>query len=474
MTLAHPPRDRPQAADDHEATARGGGPPAAPRRRLRWRPRVRLSPVMQFALSGLAVLALVGLLGVRLFQHAGDKEAIRNAMALTRVAGRGIIVPATTPGLLRGSPAALAAMDRAVRAGVLHDPVVRVKIWDASGRIIYSDARALIGHRYPLEAAELHALRTGGVKADISDLTRPENRLDRRYHKLLEVYQGIIAAGGQRLLFESYERYSSITDSSRRLWLAFAPALIVALVLLELVQVPLAMSLVRRLRRGQREREGLLHRSVQASARERRRIARDLHDGPVQNLAGVSFTLAAASEELRGGREAPDVASALDEAAKGARSSIRQLRTLLVDLYPQTLHREGLEPALTDLVAPLRAAGLKTTVSVSPALRLDDQVEATIFRVAQEAVRNVAGHADAGSIRVDVGQEQGTVVLIVSDDGRGFDVARMSASARDHFGLRVMTDLVEDAGGSLELYARPGEGTRLEARVPLGRSPATT
>ena len=90
-------------------------------------------------------------------------------------------------------------------------PVVRVKIWDARGRILYSDVRALIGTRYQLGDDELRALRTGGTKAELSDLGRPENRFERGFGNLLEVYLGVRTPTGQRVLFEDYQRFSSVS-----------------------------------------------------------------------------------------------------------------------------------------------------------------------------------------------------------------------------------------------------------------------
>src|SRR5918912_3262752 len=172
-----------------------------------------LNAVLKFAASGLAVVVLLGVVGVELLRRTGTREAIRNAKETTRLAGRGIVEPAVTDALLRGDHRAVARVDRVVRRDVLRDPSVRVKIWTAAGRIVYSDERRLIGKRYVLGSEEHEAIEHGTVDAEVSDLSKPENRFERRHKKLLEVYLPIKTPRGQRLLFEDYLRFSSVAAS---------------------------------------------------------------------------------------------------------------------------------------------------------------------------------------------------------------------------------------------------------------------
>ncbi|MEA2441943.1 MAG: two-component system, NarL family, sensor kinase [Thermoleophilaceae bacterium] len=412
--------------------------------------------VVQFAVTGTLAVLLLGFLAVTLLRNTGRSEAIRDARQTTRLAGEGVVAPNITPALERGDPRAIAAMDRVVKRAVLRDPVVRVKIWNPRGRIIYSDRHELIGSGYQLHEDELRSLRNGTDAAEVSDLSRPENRFERPEKKLLEVYLGIRSRTGHPLLYEGYQRYSSISASSERIWKRFLPGLIGALVLLELAQIPLAWSLARRLQRGQRERVALLQRAIDASDHERSRIARDLHDGVVQNLAGVSYGLAAAAEELP--PESPARAR-VDEGAEQTRRSVRELRTLLVDIYPPALQRAGLQAALADLLTGVGGQGCEVQLTVEPEeLRLAPATEALLFRAAQEAVRNVRKHADAQRLDVSVVQTDGSVVLEVVDDGRGFEP---SANGDGHFGLRILADLARDAGASFRVESAPGEGTRV-------------
>jgi signal transduction histidine kinase len=237
------------------------------------------------------------------------------------------------------------------------------------------------------------------------------------------------------------------------------PAIFGSLALLWLVQLPLAWRAARRLREGQDERETLLRRAVESSELERRRIARDLHDGAVQDLAGVSYSLTAAADVI----ESPEAALAMREAAAGTRRTIKELRTLLVDIYPPDLHRTGLEAAIRDLVAPLGPRGIEAELDVDPDLRLRPAVETLLYRCAQEALRNVATHSGATRVDVQIEAENGHVRLTVLDDGRGF----AGEPGEGHLGLRLLGDLARDAGGRLELSSQPGEGTRLSVEAPL-------
>lgn len=131
-------------------------------------------PVVTFALSGLAVLALVGAAGAFALRSLSTSEAVRDARRLATVTGRGIVEPALTTAVVRGDPQAIARLDRIVRRRVLASDVARVKIWNAEGKILYSDLPVLIGKRFALGADDLRALRNGTASAGDTDLSRPE------------------------------------------------------------------------------------------------------------------------------------------------------------------------------------------------------------------------------------------------------------------------------------------------------------
>ncbi len=423
--------------------------------------------VARFAAAGLVALAVVAVVSFLILRNVGTTEALKNAREVTRIVGRGIVEPNLGEGVVRERPAALHRLDRVMRERVLRSPIVRVKLWTPSGRVVYSDDPQLIGRRFPLGKDEIASLRTGKVDSGVSDLSLPENRSERGRGKLLEVYLPVRTRSGQPLLLEAYQHFSSVVASARDVWLAFLPALLAALVVLYLVQLPLAASLARRLRRGSREREQLLERAVDASAEERRRIAADLHDGIVQDMAGLSFSLAAAADRASARGDAAAAAD-LRRDAEHTRRSVRAIRNLLVEIYPPTLQQAGLAAALSDLVAPLEARGIATRVEVPEPVDLSTEDEALLFRVAQETVRNAAAHAEPNNLEVVVETGPGDVSLTVSDDGRGFDAASGDGVGGGHFGLALLRDLAEQRGAGLSVESRPGTGTRVTVEVPRG------
>ena len=422
------------------------------------------SPVVQFALAGFAAVVLVGLVSAFFLERAGTEQAIRNAKRISSLAGEGIVEPVVGQKLLAGSPAALAEIDEVVEHRILgYDGVVRVKIWNADSRIVYSDEPRLIGETFDLDEEELGILWNGGTEAETTDLSSPENQFESSDAELVEVYLPIHTRSGEPLLFETYIESSFISTRGQQIWSTLAPVMIGALIVLALLQLPLATSLARRLRRGQEEREALLTRAIDASEMERRRIAQDLHDGVVQDLAGVSYSVEAAAGRAQSGEVADP--GALRQAASRLRQSLRDLRGLLVEIYPPDLHRSGLGPALSDAIGRLGARGLSAELAVPEDLILDQRTETLLFRIAQEAIRNVVAHADAENIRIGVTSEGGSVALEVSDDGAGF--APAARDAHGHFGLRMLEDLAREEGGTLTVDSEPGCGTRIRVEVPV-------
>lgn len=427
----------------------------------RW---VVVRQVGQFVALAVIAVVIVGVATAIASRRAGEREAIGDRSTEALIKAQSLVEPVITEGLLTADPAAVTQVAEVVERAVIEGDLIRVKIWTADGLIVYSDEPRLEGQQFDLGADERAAIAGGLLQAEISDLSEPENVYERNRGQLLEVYLPVRTPSGQRLLFEAYFEYDSVLETADRNLLVFGSISIGALLALQIVQVPIAWSLANRLRQRQREREGLLRRALEASDIERRRIAADLHDGVVQDLAGVVYSLAGAARA--DGRD-PATALLLDESAAGVRSSITALRSLLIEIYPPNLGEEGLVPVLTDLLTRIETTGTSTALDTSRFTRaVPESVAGLTFRATQEALRNVVAHAQANTVDVVLATEDHHLLLEVTDDGIGFDPGSRPAGD-PHFGLRGLTALAGDSGGSLLVRSAPGDGTTVSLRLPL-------
>jgi signal transduction histidine kinase len=211
--------------------------------------------------------------------------------------------------------------------------------------------------------------------------------------------------------------------------------------------------------------------AIQASERERARWARELHDETLQELGAMRLSQAAALKAA----DIEQMRDALRAAGAQTERTIASLEGLIRELRPAALDQLGVEAALESLAERLTdREGLRVDIDVSlasgdgsgsAAPRLDPELEATIYRVTQEALNNVAKHAEADGARVAVVEEDDHVRVIVEDDGKG-----MTAGNGGGFGLIGMRERVSLAGGELEIGPGGRGGTRITARLPVSRA----
>jgi two-component system, NarL family, sensor kinase len=418
------------------------------------------NPVVVFLATGLLAVVVIVVGTDQLAHRAAALEAVADARDRTQLLAHSVAEPAIPSGLVDGDAGAIDRLDRLVLDRLLVTDVDRVKIWSADGRILYSDETELIGTSFDLGHDELWVLDEGTTNAEVSDLGRPENQFERGSGWLLEVYTRITSPEGEPLLFEVYYSAETINERQSEIYDQFRPIALAALGLVVLVATGLLWALTRRLRRSAEERERLLTAAVEASDAERVRIARDLHDGVVQDLAGASFAVSALA---RSDRVDADARAGLEEAGATLRTGLTSLRSLMVEIFPPDLRAEGLGAALQDLLAPAAARGISATATVTGAEGASERAVALVWRVAQEAVRNAMRHSGARTLSVFVSRTRELLVLEVSDDGRGFDTS--SPADPESFGLRGMGRLISDAGGRLDIRSAPGEGTTIRLEV---------
>jgi NarL family two-component system sensor histidine kinase LiaS len=220
--------------------------------------------------------------------------------------------------------------------------------------------------------------------------------------------------------------------------------------------------LARRLNRMAEQLENLLQtRQELATLEERNRLARDLHDSVKQQVFATAMQVAAARALLPANPEAAE--RHLAEAEQLARQSQQELTGLLQELRPATLEGKGLVEALRTHTAEWsRRTGIPAQVRLQGERPLPLEVEQALFRVAQEALANVTRHSLAKTADVHLAWQNGDVVLTITDDGRGFEPAEVGPRG---VGLHSMQERVAALGGRLQMESRPGQGTRIIARV---------
>lgn len=214
------------------------------------------------------------------------------------------------------------------------------------------------------------------------------------------------------------------------------------------------------LRRTMEDRRALLLRLEDAQEEERRRIAADIHDDSIQVMSAADIRAQMLIQQIRD----PELRSEAEELREIIRASVERLRHLLFELRPPALDREGLVPALRAYAsdgAPVPRILDRLGAEPPP------EVRATLFRIAQEAVTNARKHSGADTITISVATEDGGVSVLVEDDGRGFDMSALRTPRRGHIGLPTMIERAELAGGRCRIESQPGDGTSVQAWIPV-------
>jgi len=232
--------------------------------------------------------------------------------------------------------------------------------------------------------------------------------------------------------------------------------------------------LVERLRMKVTELELLRDRLLRVQEEERKRLARDLHDGPLHTVLDLVRQAEGICSELAPLYHANhSLLERVHNLAERGRDAAHEVRTVCTDLYPSELAHLGLVAALGSLA---RTTSRDENIVVHfvprsfPAeLRLPESVEDTLYRVAREALNNACRHAEAATATIELRLEGRQVVLVVRDDGRGFTVPASTASLlrRGHLGLASMRELVQRLGGDLTITSAPGQGTEVRVRLSI-------
>src|ERR687886_8504 len=357
------------------------GPAPAPRRTAWGHELAAFCAIALLVL--LAVSAGTGWLSERIARDNALEEAEGIAERLAE-----LLVAPVLGEALAGVPGRWEELDRDVQNRMSDGSVTRMVVWRATGEIVYSSEPGQQGVTIEPSGGLLAALG-GDTVAEVDE--RPETSPGDGPQTLLEVYTPLTVAGEQ-LVFEAYFTYDGIDRQAARLRGEI---------------IPMA-------------------------------IAADVHDGPVQDLAGVSYALSALRNSVPEERQ-PTV----DKLVGAIRHAVQSLRRLMVDIYPPDLSGPGLAVAITDAAEPLRAAGIEVLMDAAPLPETSPDVTAVLYRTAKESLANVAHHARAKRAWITLEETElrgaPAVRLEVADDGVGFP-ATTDKRSEGHLGLALLRD----------------------------------
>jgi signal transduction histidine kinase len=223
------------------------------------------------------------------------------------------------------------------------------------------------------------------------------------------------------------------------------------------------------LRAREEARGQLLRKVITAQEDERKRIARELHDETSQALAVLAMGLETAQDAIRAGKT-----PRLDEVKAVAVATLEDVHRIILDLRPSVLDDLGLLSAIRWYAdRALATRGISVRCEFGELRRLPPEMETALFRICQEAMSNVARHAQATAALVQVGVEWGNVVIEIEDDGKGFDPEGAARrEGRRPWGLMGIRERAEILGGTAHIESSPGQGTHVEVRIPLPPLPA--
>jgi signal transduction histidine kinase len=453
----------------------------------------RLSFSRQFMLAIIVVLAF-GMLGIGSWiGHLIETNAVNRTTAISAV-----YLESMSAAQLQDWPQngivdneTHEELDRIFIDGPLRREVLRFKLWDANGRIDYSNDHAQIGHIFPVEG-RLAAAFAGKVQSHISDLKEIDNLPEQiNWEQLLEIYVPI-RSNVDGKVFAVAEFYLSVDNlkhdiraAQQRSW---------ALVSLSTLAIYLLLySLVRRasntinvqerdlrfqlnqlrvvLDENDRMREQLREAGVSTTSLNEEfllRIAADLHDGPAQTIAFALMRFDEFAQTCHGcitsQGEATDELSKIQSALQ---SSLRDVRKISSGLAIPGMNEMSLADTARRAVRDFeRMSGQTVQAKIDGTLgNTQLAVKITVYRLLQESLTNCWRHAPGGSPQVDVQKSDRHVLVTITDHGAGFDP--QSAAIAGRLGLAFMRERVRLLGGDFEIDSARGRGTIIRARLPL-------
>lgn len=443
-----------RTATKQSATPDGFVDLGAPPPRSLWR------TVVFLLLASLIIIGVVGVLHVWVMQSRLREHELQRAEADVLHQVELYVEHGADAALLAGDPAAIEAFDNRMYEDFVRPNTVGLALWRPDGTVVYALDKSYIGtvHTLPPQAAA--ALADESVHSSL-DGGNADQALGWQANSSIEVFAPLRSdRTGPPLVWEVGLRRENLAQQADRLVVSVAVLLGIGAAVLLLAQGGLSLALVRRNEREREYRRWLTQRVSEMAAVERRQIAADLHDGVVQELAGIALDLEA---------PLPGLESAIEKSERKAfasrvRNSVATLRGQTAELYPTAAALIDVPTALQSMLDRM-PRGIDKHLEVDPDADVEPGYRWLVFRVAQEALRNVTQHSKAARVDVALRRAEGSTVLTVTDNGKGFS-PETDAVEPGHMGLSLMSDTATAAGAHLTIRSAKGEGTTVRLEVP--------
>ncbi len=344
--------------------------------------------------------------------------------------------------------------------------VRHVVVWSEDGRVVWSDLHHLVGQHFDLADGVADLFREGGALVAGAAPGRVEPApASAGSETTYEVFTSVSTRGGDRYVLEAYVDAGSVEDHRRETFTALLPFGLIVLVLVLGASVASGCTLLRHVRRHRLDRLRLVSRSLRVVEQERRELASRLHDGVVQDLAGVRYALTSVAPFVS--PNAPGrPRETLDRVVTVIAEEIADLRGLLGHLVVPEMESRELEQAVRALVRHLVPSEVRCRVRVE-AEGLSAGAATAAYRICREGVVNALKHGrPGGDIEIEVVALEGCARVVVTNDGLEPPASRRPGHG--HVGLSLLRDLVTSQGGTLELVGRAEGGARLIACLPGG------
>jgi signal transduction histidine kinase len=389
-------------------------------------------------------VAVVGGAAVIIAHRIARADALSEGLRTARGVGQALLMP-VMPAVVAGDEEAAADLDAAIAQRRADGTLLRVTVWRRDGTIVWSDDQAIIGRRRTLEPRETAVFDQRRDFARITSLDQADEAAERAVHRnLVEAYIPLRLGDGSTVALEMYfsdDRVRAAEDEDSERLVVFSLGV---LLVLALGQLPVSIWLVRRTGRARQDRDRMRGAALVSSERERRMLARNLHDGVVQELAGAAYVL---ESKVPTGPLPPETVRAMGVVTGTLRQAVDDLREMLVELHPAELTSAN----LANLVAASAARTCprqEVSVTVELDRPLPPEFLTFLYRSARECAVNVAKHADADAVDITITSDPTGVRLAVRDDGIGIpDPLPRTAG---HLGLTLLRTAAAELGGSLE------------------------